>query len=468
MIRAPRSLLVAALLGASSALPAATPDETQQALAREILTELVAINTSPSGGPGQTQKAAAAIAARLTAAGIPAADIDTAGVNPGDGNVLAWFRSPKPKARPILLMAHIDVVDVLASEWRTDPWTVTERDGALYGRGTADIKNAIAAIVSSVARLQGEGFAPDRDFILFFTADEETAMANTQWLVKRVQEKADPEFALNGDSGYVEANAERVPQSFLVQSAEKLYATYTLEARGVSRHSSLPSDDNAIYKLGAALTRLQPIRFPRDLNATTRAYFAAFAARAPAAQRAGALALAEGRVDHPGIDAIETDPERSALLRTTCVATRLAGGIGENVLAPTASATVNCRILPQSSGAEVQAILRELVRPEGVEVVESWAPVAAPASPLNPEVMRAVERAAREVWPGLPVVPFMAPTASDGMFTRSAGIPTYGVRGAVFGPEDHVMHSSNEFIRVQAFNDMVSFWYRLLKRIGTR
>ncbi|MBM4196720.1 MAG: M20/M25/M40 family metallo-hydrolase [Gammaproteobacteria bacterium] len=460
-----RCLAAALLIVAGSA---AAGDEGQQVLAREMMAELVAINTSQAAGPGQTKKAAEAIAARLRAAGFADSDIDTAGLNAGDGNLLAWFRSPRPKARPVLLMAHIDVVDAVTADWGTDPWTVTERDGALYGRGTADIKGAISAITTSVIRLKSEGFEPDRDLILFFTADEETQMANTRWLIERVREKADPEFALNGDSGYVDANEARTPKSFLLQTAEKLYATYRLEARGLSRHSSLPSDDNAIYDLAAALARLAPMRFPRDLNETSRAYFRALAPTLPPAQRAGALALADGRIDDRAIDAVEADAERSAVLRTTCVATRLNAGIGDNVLAPSATATVNCRILPQSSGSEVKTLLRELVRDTGVEVVTAWEPVAAPASPLNPVVLRAVERAVRDVWPKIAVVPFMSPTASDGMYTRSAGIPTYGVRGLVFAPQDHVMHSANEYVRIDAFNDMVSFWYRLLQQFGKR
>ncbi len=467
MARLNHALLIAALILGAPLARAASPDEAQQVLAREMLAELVAINTSVSGGPGQTKKAAEAVAARLKAAGFADSDIEIAGVNEGDGNLLAWYRSPKPKARPVLLMAHIDVVDAVASDWLTDPWTLTEKDGKLYGRGALDIKNAMSTIASSFIRLKGEGFVPDRDLVIFFTADEETAMVNTDWLTKRARERIDPEFAFNGDQAFVDRMADGKARAIMMQTAEKLYATFKLEAKGLSRHSSLVSPDNAIYKLAKALTKVQAMEFPRELNETTRAYFKAWAPLAPPELRAGARALAEGRANDPAVATIESQPEIAAMLRTTCVATMLDAGIGENTLAPSASATVNCRILPQSSGGAVETMLRELVRADGVTVTATVPAVAAPASPLTPTVVRLVEAAARDVWPKIPLVPFMSPSASDGMFTRNAGIPTYGVRGALLSPEDFKMHETNEYIRVDSFNKSVTFWYHLIRRTGT-
>ncbi len=435
-------------------------------LAGDLLRDLVAINTAPSGGPGQTLKAARLLAGRLRAAGFPDADVRVLGLAPGDGNLVARLRSTRPLRRPILLMAHFDVVEAVRAEWDTDPFTLVEKDGYWYGRGTADLKNGCAMLAAILVRLREEGFRPDRDLVLFFTADEETTMANTRWLVTEQRDLIDAAFALNTDAGYVDVDGER-PEAFVMQTAEKLYASFRLEATGPSLHSSLPSPDNAIYKLAAVLQRLRTFEFPRSLNASTQAWFRSWAAIAPAGLRAGASALGAGRLDDPAVDAIEGSSYLKASLRTTCVATELAGGQAENALPARAEAVVNCRILPQSSAAAVEAVLRDLASAEGVTVTPMQPAVPAPESPLDPAIVGPIEAVAAEIWPGIPLLPQMSPGASDGMFLRNAGIPTYGIGAVAMDPDEDRSHAANERIRIGAFNDAMGYWYRLAKRLAT-
>ncbi len=436
-------------------------------LAREILAEQVAINTAPSGGPGQTRKAAGLLADRLLAAGFPRADVQVLGLTPADGNLIARYRSQRPSRRPILLMAHLDVVEALPADWATDPFRLVEQDGYLYGRGARDIKNGVASLVANFIRLRAEGFQPDRDLILFFTADEETTMANTRWLAQEQRALVDAAFALNTDGGYVDVALDQ-PEAFVLQTAEKIYASFRLLAQSAGGHSALPTADNAIYKLAGVLQRLRSHQFPRDLNESTQVYFQRWAAIAPPALQPGALALGAGRLDDPAVDDIERSPYLSALIRTTCVATQLQGGQAENALPERAEAVVNCRILPQHSADEVATTLRELASAEGITVTPVLPAVPAPPSPLEPGLVGAIEAVAHEIWPGIPVLPQMSPGATDGMYLRNAGIPTYGVGAVPEDPDDDRSHAANERIRITAFEQSTEFWYRLTKRLASR
>jgi acetylornithine deacetylase/succinyl-diaminopimelate desuccinylase-like protein len=446
---------------------AAGTGERHERRAREILQELVEINTAPSAGPGQTLRAANLLADRLIAAGFPRDDVRVLGLTPADGNLVARFRSATAARRPILLLAHLDVVEAVAADWATDPFQLVEKEGYFYGRGTRDIKNGAAGLVAGFIRLREEGFTPDRDLILLFTADEETTGANSNWLATGQRALVDAAFALNTDGGYVDLEGDR-PEAFVMQTAEKIYASFRLEASSVSGHSSRPTADNAIYELAGALQRLRGHEFPRDLNETTQVYFQRWAAIAPPGLRAGALALGAGRVDDRAVDAIEKSPYLKALIRTTCVATQLAGGHGENVLPEHAEAVVNCRILPQSSAAAVESVLRDLAGGEGVTVKPMRPAVPARPSPLDPEVVTAVAGVAGELWPGVPLLPLMSPTASDGMYFRAAGMPTYGVSAVAEDPDDYSAHAANERIRIRAFNDATEYWYRLMKRLASK
>lgn len=454
------------LLCASASVLAQTPVERSQVLARDILAELVAIDTFRSGDVGRTREAADRLAARLTSAGFPAEDVQVLGLTPGDGNLIARYRSAHPTQRPVILLAHLDTVSTSPVNWDTNPVQLVEKDGYYYGRGTMDLKDGAAHLVANFIRLRAEGFRPNRDLIILLTADEETTGANLAWLLDKHRLLLDAAFALNTDAGYVDLLPDGRPESFVIQTAEKIYASFALEASGPGGHSSRPTADNAIYTLARGLQRLEQHRFPRQLNETTRVYFERWAALAPPELQPGARALGAGRLDDPAIATVEQSPYLSALFHTTCVATQLSGGGSENALPERARAVVNCRILPESSPAEVEAVLRELVRGDGVTVASIAPVMAGPASPLDPAVVGPVEALAAEFWPGIPVLPEMSPGATDGLFTRGAGIPTYGI-GAVPGdPDDDRSHAPNERIRIAAFHQSMEYWYRLMRRLA--
>jgi acetylornithine deacetylase/succinyl-diaminopimelate desuccinylase-like protein len=461
-----RAALIAAVLCLAPASPAVDRGErADRELALEILRELVAINTAPSGGPGQTRRAAEAMAARLAAAGFAAGDLAVLGLHPGDGNLIARHRG-KGSRRPILLMAHLDVVDARPSDWTLPPFSLTERDGHLYGRGSLDNKGGAAMLVANFIRMKRDGYEPDRDLVVVLTADEETTGANLQWLLEAHRPLLDAEYALNTDAGAVLLDGDR-PQAFTVQTSEKIYASFHLEARNPGGHSSLPRRDNAIYALAGALQRLQGYHFPIQLNETTRAFFERWQPVAAPQVRPLVAAIAAGRLDAPEIAGLPDDAYLNALARTTCVATELEGGHAENALPQRARATVNCRIVPTSSAAETQRVLERVIADPSISITAVAPATPSPPSPLNPEVFAAVESLAGEFWPGVPIIPDMSTGATDGLFVRNAGIPTYGVSGVAEDPREDRAHGQDERMRTRSFYDALEFLHRLLTELSS-
>ncbi len=459
-------LLVAcapALAAGTTLVPTPTPTET---LARDILAELVATDTYRADDIGRTRDAAQRLAAILVRARFPAADVQVLGLTPGDGNLIARYRSANPTQPPVLMLAHLDTVSTSPESWDTDPLEMVEKDGYYYGRGTRDIKSGAALLVANFIRLRAEDFQPNRDLILLFTADEETTAANLVWLLEKHRPLIDAAYALNTDAGQVELKPDGTAAAFTIQTAEKVYASFALEAVSAGGHSSRPAADNAIYKLARGLSRVEQLRFPRDLNESVRVYFERWAPLAPPELESAARALGAGRLDDPAISRLEDSPYLNALIRTTCVATQLRGGTSENALPAHARAVVNCRVLPQSSPAAVEATLRDLVAADGVTVSPVAPALAADVSPLDPQVLGPVEAVANELWPAIPVLPEMSPGASDGLYLRAAGIPTYGVGAVPEDPDEDTSHAPNERIRVEAFNQALEFWYRLTRRVA--
>ena len=434
-------------------------------LALEILRELVAINTAPSGGPGQTRRAAEAMAARLAAAGFAARDLTILGLKPGDGNLVARYRGTGSK-RPILLMAHLDVVEAVPSDWTLPPFSLTERDGYLYGRGSLDNKGGAAMLVANAIRMKRDGYRPDRDFIIVLSADEETTGANLQWLLQKHRALLDAEYALNTDAGGVLLDGDR-PQAFTVQTSEKIYASFHLDARNPGGHSSLPRRDNAIYALAGALERLQAYEFPIQLNETTTTFFARWQAVAAKEVQPIVAAIAAGRMDAPEIADLPDDAYLNSLARTTCVATMLQGGHAENALPQTARATVNCRIVPTSSAAETQRMLEQVVGDPEIAITPVDPATPSPPSPLHPELFAAIESLVAEFWPGIPIIPEMSTGASDGLFVRNAGIPTYGVAAVAEDSREDRAHGQDERMRTKSFYDALEFLHRLLIELSS-
>ncbi len=465
MYRVSALACLAALLSIAPALPAAAPGaQADRELALDILRELVEINTAPSGGPGQTRRAAEAMAARLAAAGFPAEDLDVLGLQPGDGNLVARYRG-KGSKRPILLMAHLDVVDARPSDWTLPPFRLTERDGYLYGRGSLDNKGGAAMLVANLIRMKRDGYRPDRDLILVLSADEETTGANLQWLLKEHRALLDAEYALNTDAGAVLLDGDR-PRAFTVQTSEKIYASFYLDARNPGGHSSLPRRDNAIYALADALERLQAYEFPIQLNETTQRFFERWQALAPSAVQPIVAAIAAGRLDAPEIADLPGDAYLNALARTTCVATLLEAGHAENALPQTARATVNCRIVPTSSAAETEQILRRVVADPSIAITPVAPATPSEPSPLDEELFAAIESLTGEFWPGIPIIPDMSTGATDGLFVRNAGIPTYGVAAVAEDPREDRAHGQDERMRTKSFYDALEFLHRLLTELS--
>ena len=443
-------------------LAAQTPDA--RALERDILKQLVEINTSDSAR--HTREAAEAMAKRLTDAGLPAADVRVIETTPGYFNLVARYRGRAGGPRPILLMAHLDVVDARREDWSFAPYEFREQDGYYYGRGTSDNKAGAATLVAAFIRYRRERFVPSRDLIMVLTGDEETSSDGISGLLAQHRDLVNAEYALNTDAGGGELRDER-PIAFGVQTAEKVYLSFFVEVRNRGGHSSVPEADNAIYRLAAGLGRLSQFSFPIRLNETTRASFLQGAVVQPAGVAADMRAVAQTGDTAAARRLAGVAPWYNAQLRTTCVATRLFGGHADNALPQLARATVNCRLLPDHPPDSAEATLRRVLGDTAIRVSRVSEPTLSPPSPLRPDVMRPVERLVARMWPGAAVVPEMSTGATDGLYVRNAGIPVYGV-SAVFERIDDVRaHGRDERIGVKAYHDAAQFWYELLKNLAS-
>ena len=437
-----------------------TPD---QSLGREILAELIGINTTLEHG--STTPAAEAVARRLLAAGFPAADVQVVGPAETNKNLVARLRGTG-KRRPILLLAHLDVVEALRSDWSMDPFTLTERDGYFYGRGTSDIKDMAAIFVATLIRLKREHFVPDRDIILALESGEETSGAGMRWLLSARRDLIDAEYCINGDAGDpLEQDGKPVVR--VVQASEKVYHDLRFEVHNPGGHSSLPVPDNAIYRLAAALEWLAAFRFPLSLNPVTRVYFERMAATQPPDVAADMRALLGDPIDTAAADRLSRrSPLFNSMLHTTCVATRLEAGHANNALPQTARATVNCRMLPQDPTERVEALLRQVVADTAVHVIAIDTAVPSPPSPITPDVFGPLERVTHQMWPGVPIIPNMETGATDGLFLRNAGVPVYGVSGVFVDEHDIRAHGRDERIGVREYYAGLEFTYRFVKALA--
>jgi len=442
-------------------------------MARDIFKQLIEINTTDSVGNVST--AAEAMAERLRNAGFAEEDLHVAGPNDHKRNLVVRIRGAG-KRKPILFIGHLDVVEALRQDWTTDPFEFLEKDGYFYGRGTEDMKEGDAILVTNFIRLKKEGFRPDRDLILALTADEEGGSANgVNWLLKQHRDWIDAEYCINLDGGEFEKeNGKRILAA--IQASEKVYVDFRLESLNPGGHSSVPTRDNAIYHLAGALVRLQSFSFPLHLNEITRNYFARMAALGSPQESADMKAVVKQPPDPAAARRLSTSAYYNSLLHTTCVATMLSGGHAPNALPQTARANVNCRIFP---GEDPQEILKTLERVANdpkvkISMVKQTDPegkvvpvVAVPPSPLLPEVSQALEKTLRNSWPGVPLVATMSTGATDGKYTRIAGIPTFGVSCMFFDKNDDRSHGKDERVGVQDFYDGVAFNYALLRELTT-
>jgi len=414
------------------------------------------------------------MAQRLLDAGFAKADVVVLGPNGRKGNMVARYRGKAGSTlKPILIIAHLDVVEAQRQDWTTDPFKFVEKDGYYYGRGTQDMKNSDAIAVANFIRMRKEGFVPDRDIILALTADEEGGRSNgVDWLLKNHRDLIDAEYALNPDSGTVRTDN---PPAVEFEAAEKLYADYQVLATNAGGHSSLPTPDNAIYHVADALAVLQKSPFPFELNAVTREYFSQMAKLETHQIAADMRAILTTPPDPAAIERLSQDPAWNSTMRTTCVATMLSAGHALNALPQRAEANVNCRIFPGHSQEEIRLTLVKLFNDPklSVRTRNSAGEVAdhgtdrkpmAPA-PLRDDVMNALRGVAGKLWPGAAVIPIMEVGASDSVYTSNAGIPSYGICGVAIDRDDERAHGKDERVRVDSFYKGLEFYYLFLKAL---
>lgn len=466
MKRLASALAVAALIPsmALAAAPRSTPlpPPENQKLARDIFAELVGINTTHDVG---TLKAAEAVVARLKAAGFADADIHllTVDGNPTQGNVVVRLKG-KGKGRPVLFECHLDVVEAKPEDWTLPPFQLTEKDGYFYGRGAIDMKNEDAAVLASLIRLKQEGFVPDRDIIVVFTSDEEGGDANgVKWLLEKHRGLVDAEFAVNTeDGGGSIEDGKRL--GYTVQTSEKTYVTFGIEATAPGGHSSHPEPGNPIYRLAEALVKLSKLEFPLRLNDTIKGLMKARAADATGQLHDDLLAAAGG--DLKAAERVASDPDWTAYLRTTCVATQQSGGHAENALPQRAFAVIQCRMMPGDTEADTMKFLADAIGDPEVKLSVVWPAELSGESPPTPKLMATVQGVVSGMWPGVTISPGMDAGASDALYSRAAGIPTYGLSGTFFEVGDNRAHGRDERVKASTFYEDVEFNYRLMKALS--
>jgi acetylornithine deacetylase/succinyl-diaminopimelate desuccinylase-like protein len=466
----PTHLRTAALaliaFGAFAVMPAraAETSAADREAFRDIYRELVEINTTDS--VGDSVRAAEAMAARLRVGGIPAEDIRVLSSGPRKGNLVARLRGTGAR-RPLLLLAHLDVVEAKREDWDSDPFKLVEIDGYFRARGAIDDKAMAAIFVANLIEYVREGYRPERDIILALTADEELSDSphnGVRWLLTHHRDLIDAEFALNEGGGGALRNG--APFRLAVQLTEKVYQTYVLEVTDRGGHSATPRRDNPIYRLSEALQRLAAFDFPPRLNLVTRGFFERMAASETPATAEAIKALLAGSTDAAALAPLTNRPDYNAQIRTTCVATMLEAGHAENALPQSARATVNCRIMPQESIDEVGRTLVRVIADEKVAVIPKGTAVQSPPSSLNPEVMQTIRQLSLEMWPGVPLNAAMSAGYTDGRWLRNAGIQVYGVSGLFSDPGNNGVHGRNEQISIKALDDSKDFLYRLVQRLA--
>jgi acetylornithine deacetylase/succinyl-diaminopimelate desuccinylase-like protein len=457
------AFLAAMPLAARAQAPLAEP---WHGRARAMLEHLVNVPTVV--GRHRVPELAAWLADQYRKEGFPDADIHVMPYGETAALIVRWRAAGAPSGRPIMLMAHLDVVEALRADWTgTDPFVFAEKDGYYYGRGTDDIKQGVTATSIALFELRARGFEPRRDIIVFYSGDEETDGKGAELGATAWRGLLDAEFGLNSDAGGGEFAPDGHAIGFVLDSAEKTYADYTFTTRNRGGHSSLPRPDNAIYQLANALHRLEVYRFEPLQNEVTRAYFAERqkSEKGPLgdAIRAWLANPADGRA----ADAIEADEEETGMTRTRCVATRLAGGHANNALPQVATATVNCRIMPGVSPDAVRDELQRVAADPGVVVTRNDSYVASQASPLREDVRRAYADAVHALHPGVPVIPEMMAGASDATPFRAAGLPVYGVDGSwIVAPVDRRSHGQDERLPVKALGDDVDHWVLMVEALA--
>lgn len=451
----------------STAASATMPPEADRQLAREIFKEMVEVHSGYT--TGSTTPIAEMVAARLRAAGFSESDIFVGGASAKKANLVVRYRG-SGELKPILLLAHTDVVEARREDWSTDPFQFIEKEGYFYGRGTSDDKAQAAVWIANLIRYKREGFKPQRDIIVALTADEEGGgpYNGVMWLLKNHRQLIDADLCLNEGAGGVTVGGRKIANN--IQVSEKTYADFKFEVHNKGGHSSVPVPDNAIYRLATALERLSRFSFPLKADEVMRIYFRQMAKVEDGTLKQDLMKAADGSGEgaREAMQRLASmSPRWNSMLRTTCVATELAAGQALNALPQTATANVNCRIFPGDSVESVQKALRLAIGDEQVAIHVEGDVDIGPSSPMRPDLFKAVARISDSMWPGVVVMPVMSTGATDGRYLRVAGIPSYGVSG-FFGDRDDVRaHGRDERMNINSFYEGQEFLYQLVKDLAS-
>ena len=437
--------------------------------AHEIFRDVIAMRTAASHG--QVPRMAEYLAQRFLDAGFDAQDVvlipQTLSTGEEAASLVVRYRGNGLSGKkPILFLAHMDIVDAIPSDWERDPFTLIEEDGFFFGRGTLDNKMGITTLTTTFLRLKREGFEPTRDLILAFTGDEETGMETTRALVTTHRELTDAEYVLNADAGGGYQDHDHKPVAYLLQAAEKTYVTFELTIRNPGGHSSVPRVDNAIYELATVLRNIEAHRFPGRINDITQSYFEKLSRVVPGPAGDAMAAYAKDPSDEGARAVLERIPAQVGVTRTTCVATMLRGGHAENALPQSATATVNCRVFPGVSVNDIRQTLFEVGGNPELEIEMLGEPLESPVSPLREEVTALVGAATRDNYADVPIIPYMAPYGTDGKESRIAGLDTYGVSGLFMRDEDMFAHGLNERVPVRSFFTALDYWHQIMTDLG--
>ncbi len=445
-------------VAASAAKPAVPPDISERSL--EILKRSIGFKTAI--GEGQVPAYAEYLAGELKAGGFAADDIKIT-THGETATLLAWYRGSDPDLKPIVIAAHMDVVPALREDWERDPYVAVVEDGYVFGRGSADNKFGIASMVATFLWLRQEGFKPRRDVVLALTGDEETSQNTTAVLAEELKHA---EMLLNSDAGGAYLGDDGKPVVYAMQAAEKTYMDFEVSFTDPGGHSSRPGAKNAIYELAGAISRIAAFRFPAQSSELTKAYFRATGAVTAGPTGEAMLRYAEDPSDRAAYEILASQPEYVGQLSTTCVATMAKAGHAPNALPQRAMVNINCRVFPGESVESVRSALVAVIDDPLAQVKVLGKPVPSDASPLREDVMKALRKAIDLRAPGLPIVPSMSAGASDSLYFRNVGVPSYGVSGIFMHPKDNFAHGLNERVPVATIDGALIQWRSLLKQLA--
>jgi acetylornithine deacetylase/succinyl-diaminopimelate desuccinylase-like protein len=462
-----KSLILILTLFMAPAALAATQLDLPSAHARqtfEIYRTLVEVDTSKT--MGNTPKVAEFLANELIAAGFPPSDIEILRKDDLAALIVRYRGDGSSGKKPILFLGHMDVVEAYAKDWERPPFELTMDEINLYGRGTIDNKFGVAQLTSTFIRLKKEGFVPTRDLILAFSGDEESGMVTTRMLAYERPDLAEAEFALNSDAGGGDLNSDGKAITYNIQAAEKTYATWEITVRNPGGHSSRPRQDNAIYDLADAISKIQGYQFPVRYSDMTRAYFEETGKQLGGELGEAMLKFSRNPDDPAAAARLAQESSYIGTTRTTCVVTMLKAGHAENALPQSATATVNCRIFPGVGVADIEQVLREVVANPQVEFVMLAEPTESPVSELREDVVDAVSTAVNDRYPKVKLIAYMESGGTDGMHFRRAGIPTWAVSGIFMDPDEMYAHGLNERVPIKAFYGALDHWSVIIRQLA--